>query len=240
MVVGLRKGVDLDLGGILLAEDLVELLDGVLGILNALLAEAKLGGDVAGNLVGNALVDVDVGGDNGIGVLLGDGLNVHTTLRRGDDDGGLSSTVHEDGKVELAASKLALANVDGAAEAAGGASLLGDELVANHLLSEHLSLVGRVDDADTALQAVVEGTLTTATSKNLSLDNHVVGANLLSDSLGLFGGLSIGTIGDTNAVLEVLCVSICVAGGSMAASHFWGYSVELPVSGGRRRDTREC
>jgi hypothetical protein len=34
----------------------------------------------------------------------------------------------------------------------------------------------RVDDSDTALEAIVEGTLSTATSKNLSLDHGVITA----------------------------------------------------------------
>lgn len=202
VVVGLRERVDLDLSSILLAEDLVELLDGILGLLDALLAEAELGGNVTGDIVGDAGVDVDVGGRDGFGVLLGDSLNVHTTLGGGHDDGGLAGTVHEDGKVELAAGELALADVDGAAETASSTSLLGNQVVANHLLSEHLSLVGRVDDADTALQAVVESTLATSTGEDLSLDNHIVGANLLRNSLGLFGGLSVGTLGDTDTVLS--------------------------------------
>lgn len=204
VVRGLGKRVDLDLGGILLAEDLVELLDGVLGLLDALLAEAELGGDVAGHLIGDTDVDVDVGGVDGFGVLLGDTLNVHATLGRRNNDGALRSTVHEDGEVELAASELALADVDSAAETTLGASLLGDELVADHLLGEHLGLGGGVDDANTALEAVVEGALSTATSKNLGLDDHVLAANLLGDGLGLGAGPGDITLGNTDAIL--LCV----------------------------------
>jgi hypothetical protein len=66
--------------------------------------------------------------------------------------------------------------------------------VTDHLASEHLGLGGtgiqirqfaralswgfsvysRVDDADTTLQTVVEGTLTTATGENLSLDDQII------------------------------------------------------------------
>lgn len=201
VVRGLRQGVDLNLGRVLLAEDLVELLDGVLGLLDALLAEAELGSDLAGSLVSDTDVDVDVVGVDSVRGLLGDGLNVHTTLGRRDNDGALVLAVHEDGEVELTTSKLALANVDRVAETAASTRLLGNEVVADHLLSEHLSLVGRVDDTDTALETVVKGTLSSATSKDLSLDNHIIVANLLSDLLGLLGGLCDGTLGDTNTVL---------------------------------------
>ncbi len=81
------------------------------------------------------------------GFSLSNGLNIHATLRRGHDDGLLRSAVHQDGKIELAASELALADVDSIAETAGGAGLLGDQLVADHLMGKHLGLGGRVDDS---------------------------------------------------------------------------------------------
>lgn len=142
VVRGLGQGVDLDLGSVLVHEDLVQVLDGGLGVLDALLGEAEVGRDGAGDLVGDTGVDVNGGGDDGIGVLLGDGLNVHTTLGGGDNDGALSATVHEDGEVELAAGELALANVDGVAGATSSTSLLGNELVADHLVGEDLGLGG--------------------------------------------------------------------------------------------------
>lgn len=140
VVGGLRQRVDLDLGSILLDEDLVELLDGVLGLLDALLREAELGGDLVSNGIGHTDLDVNRSGDDGLGVLLGDGLNVHTTLRRGDNDGALRGAVHEDSKVELAASELALTDVDRVAKTTSSASLLRDELLSDHLASEHLGL----------------------------------------------------------------------------------------------------
>lgn len=142
VVRGLGKGVDLDLSGVLLHEDLVELLDGVNGIVDALGREAELGSDAASHLVSDTNVDVDGGGEDGFWGILGDGLNVHTTLRRGDNDGALGGSVHENGEVELSSGKLALDNVDGVADTAALASLLGDELVTNHLVGEDLSLLG--------------------------------------------------------------------------------------------------
>lgn len=201
VVGGLRQRVDLDLGGVLLEEDLVQLLDGVLGLLNALLAEAELGGDVQGDVVGDTSVDVDVGGVDRVGVLLGNTLDVHTTLRRGHNDGALGGTVHQDSQVELAAGELALANVDGVAETASSASLLGDELVTNHLFGEHLGLGRRVDDTDTALQTVIESSLSSATSQDLGLDDHVLPTDLLRNGLGLGCGLGDRALGQADAIL---------------------------------------
>jgi len=203
VVRGLGEGVDLDLSGVLLEEDLVQLLDGVLGVLDALLAEAQLGGDLAGNLVCYADVDVNVGCDDGFGVLLGDTLDIDTTLGGRDDNGALRGAVHEDSEVELAAGELALADVDGAAETALGASLLGDKLVADHLVGEHLGLGGRVDDANSALEAVIEGALATAASQNLRLDHHIVGSDRSRDRLGLGGRLCDSALGHSDAILRV-------------------------------------
>ena len=140
VVGGLGQRVDLNLSSVLLHEDLVQVLDGGLGILDALLGEAEVSRDSAGNLVSDTLVDIDGGGDDRIGVLLGDGLDIHATLGGGDNDGALSATVHEDGKVELATGELALANVDGVTDTAGSTGLLGDELVTDHLVGENLGL----------------------------------------------------------------------------------------------------
>ena len=140
VVGGLGQRVNLDLGGITLHEDLVQVLDGGLGVLNALLREAEVGSDATGDLVGDTLVDINGGGDDGIGVLLGDSLDIHTTLGGGDNDGALGSTVHEDGEVEFATSELALTDQDGVARTTTGTGLLGNELVADHLLGEHLGL----------------------------------------------------------------------------------------------------
>lgn len=140
VIGGFGQRVDLDLGGITLHEDLVQVLDGGLGVLDALLREAEVGRDATGDLVGNTLVDVNGGSDDGIGVLLGDGLDIHTTLGGGNNHGSLGSTVHEDGKVEFPTGELALTDQDGVARATAGTGLLGNELVADHLFGEHLGL----------------------------------------------------------------------------------------------------
>lgn len=142
VVRSLGEGVDLDLGGVLVHEDLVQLLDGRGSIVDALGGEAKLGSDALGHVVGDALVDVDLCGDDGVGVFLGDRLDVHTTLRGSNNDGALAGSVHEDGKVELAAGELALDEVDRVTDAALLARLLGDELVSDHLVGEDAGLLG--------------------------------------------------------------------------------------------------
>lgn len=53
--------------------------------------------------------------------------------------------VHEDGKVEFSASEFAFAYIDGVAEAACSAGLLGDKLVADHFVCEHFGFGGSAE-----------------------------------------------------------------------------------------------
>lgn len=87
-------------------------------------------------------MDVNRGGDDSLGVLLCDSLNIHATLRRGDNDGALGCAVHKNSEVELSAGELALDNEDGVAETASGSGLLGDQLVTNHLVCENGGFAG--------------------------------------------------------------------------------------------------
>ena len=68
---------------------------------------------------------------------------------------------------------------------ASSTSLLGDQLVADHLVREHLGFRRRIDDANTALQAIVETALASSAGKDLCLDDHVIGADLFCDALRL-------------------------------------------------------
>ena len=144
MVGGLGKGVDLNLGSVLLHEDLVELLNGGNGIVDALRREAELGSNRPRDVVRHASVNVNRCCDDGLGAFLGNSLDVHTALRRSDNDGALAGSVHENGQVELSPCELALDDVNRVADASAFAGLLGDELVTNHLVGEDLGLLGTV------------------------------------------------------------------------------------------------
>ena len=92
--------------------------------------------DVVGHGVGDALMYVDVGGQDCGGVLLSDVLDAHAALGGGDDHRSLRLAVHKDCEVEFAAGEFALDEEDGVADSAAFAGLFGDELVADHLLGE--------------------------------------------------------------------------------------------------------
>lgn len=144
MIRRLRQRIDLDLRSVLVHENLVQLLNRVLGVLDALLREAQLRRDIPRDVVCHPLVDIDFCRDDGVGAFFGDGLDVHASLRRGDDDGALRLSVHQDGEVEFPSRKLPLADVHGVADPSRRAGLLGYELVPDHLVGEHLGFGGPV------------------------------------------------------------------------------------------------
>lgn len=201
VVGGLRQRVNLDLGGVLVGEDLVELLDVVSSLLGGLGGETEGLGDLNGLGVGDTGVDVNGEGVDGIGVLGGNTLNVHTSLGRSDNDRLLGGSVHEDGNVGLSSHKLSLHNVDGSHRLTLGTGLLGEDLVVEHLLGVHLGLGGGGDELDTALEAVVEVALTSATGQSLSLDDHILASKLLGNILSLLGGSGGASLGDIDTVV---------------------------------------
>ena len=93
-VRGLTQRVDLDLGCILVLEDLVKVNEDVrrLGF-RALSLETKLLRDAQSLLFAETLLKVDGRGDNGFRVLRGDLLNVHATLGGGDQYRSADTTV---------------------------------------------------------------------------------------------------------------------------------------------------
>ena len=186
MVGGLGERVDFDLSGVLLHEDLVELLNRLFGRLDALRAEAEVLCNLGGHLVRHAFVDVDFGGDDCLRVLLGDGLDVHAALAGGNNDRRLRAAIHEDGEVEFSAGELALHDVDRVANAALLAGLFRDQLVADHLVRQDACFSRRVDYPDTTLEAIVKVTLASASCQHLCLDHHVIAGNLGRDLLCFF------------------------------------------------------
>jgi hypothetical protein len=66
----------------------------------------------------------------------------------------------------------------------------------------HLGFGWAVDDSNTPLQAIVEGTLSTTTCENLGLDDHIITTNLLRDGLGLSASCRDSALGDANAILQ--------------------------------------
>ena len=112
-VRGLTHGVDLNLSRILVLEDLVEVDEdvGSLG-LSTLSLEAKLLRNTESLLLAQALLEVNRRGDDSVGILGGNLLDVHTTLRRCNEYWTTDSTVVEDSDVVLVSSIAAFSEHD--------------------------------------------------------------------------------------------------------------------------------
>lgn len=199
-VAQLRQGVDFNLGRVLLLEDGVQLGKDVGSVLLGVLFESKLLGELQSLRRADTVVKVQGSGDDGIGSLLGNVLNVHTTLAGGDEHGTTGGSVVEDSRVVLFLGGHSLGEHDGVTDSAGGTGLLGDEFVAKHLFGVLLGLSGtvkiaripsaqtkdykarswkyqeniRVNHLHTTLETRVKVTLSSATSQHLSLDHELV------------------------------------------------------------------
>lgn len=143
-VAQLSQGVDFNLGRVLLLEDGVQLGKDVGGVLLGVLFESKLLGELQSLRRADTVVKVQGSGDDGIGSLLGNVLNVHTTLAGGDEHGTTGGSVVEDSRVILFLRGHSLSEHDGVTDSAGGTGLLGDEFVAKHLFGVLLGLSGTV------------------------------------------------------------------------------------------------
>lgn len=101
-ICGLTHRVDLNLGRVLVLEDLVEVDEDVGGFVKrALGLEAQLLRDGKSLILAETLLKVDRCGDDGRGVLGSNLLNVHATLRRRDEDGTADTTIIENRDVVL-------------------------------------------------------------------------------------------------------------------------------------------
>lgn len=138
----LGEGVDLDLSRVLLLEDLVQLVEHIGSVVLGALLESELLGERFGVGMADSVLKVKSGGDDSLGGVVSDILNVHTSLVGGDEDGGTSCSVVEDGSVVLLLRGHSLGEHDGVADSTGGTSLLGDELVTEHLRGKVLCLSG--------------------------------------------------------------------------------------------------
>ena len=185
-VDGLGEWVDFDLGSIGADEELPELLHFLNTAPEGLARKAELGAELHGDWLGDALDTIEDLLEDGLWALGGDLFDLDTTLGGGDDDWGLGSTVEEDSEVELLLDLDWVREHDGLAVGALSTGLLGDEVLADHLGSDFLSLSSGLDEVNTALEAVLlPVALATATSVNLSLDDDGWETDLVESGLSL-------------------------------------------------------
>ena len=173
-VAGLHQRVHLDEGGVLLLEDLPELLDDLGDVGAQLLGEARLGDDLLGGLG----VDAGQRGDGhlgeGLGALLGQLLDLHAALDRAHGQVGAVGAVQQHGEVVLLGDVGALGDHD----PVHGVAL---DVHPQDGLGVLVGLVGRLGDLHAA-------GLAAAADLHLRLDDGDA-ADLLRGRLGLVRGL---------------------------------------------------
>ena len=112
---GGHEGVDLDQGGVLGGEDLPEPADdGGHGVGEGAGLEAGGLHDARGDVVGDALKGVDADAGQGLGMLGGEGLDVHAAVARAHGQIAALGAVQEEGDVELRGDLDAAGDQDGA------------------------------------------------------------------------------------------------------------------------------
>jgi len=116
--------------------------------LDVLALESELLGELLGLLGENTLGNVDRLLEDQVRGLLGNGLNVHATLGAGNEHGATGGAVHEDGKVELASNVQSLGHHHSLDGHTLGGGLLGDQVVAEHLLGDVTDNRGAVEERE--------------------------------------------------------------------------------------------
>ena len=158
--------------------------------MDELAAQAKRLGQVAGLVRLQAKQGIDVQLDDGVGVGLGDLLDIDAALAAGHDEWLRGFAVEQHGEVKFVDNFLAAGDEQGVDLASGLAGLLGDDGVAEHGLGFFVDVVGRLAEVHAALEAVLEHALAPAAGVDLDLEyDHFLagGEEALGDIARLVG-----------------------------------------------------
>ena len=192
----------------------------------------------------DSVVDIDWHGEDTLWGLFSDFFNVHTAIWGSDNDWSVELSVHKDSEVGLSRNVKGMGNHDLLDRDTFGQSLLGSEAVANHLFDIFATfdwVRGKVDSSledfykivlakEAYLESGIESSLSSASSKDLSLDNELGRTRLQEvfttlDSLGFVFGHSESL--DTQTVLfhkllrsKLLEVKGSSASGGDLSEHF--------------------
>ena len=129
---------------------------------------------------------IDVQLDDGVGIGLGNLLDVDAALAADHDERLGGFAVEQHGKVKFVNDLLAAGDEQGVDLASGLAGLLGDDGVAEHGLGFFVDVVGRLAEVHAALEAVLEHALAPAARVDLDLEyDHFLagGEEALGDGL---------------------------------------------------------
>ena len=158
--------------------------------MDKLAAQAERLGQITGLVWLQAEQGIDLQLDDGVGVGLGDFLDIDAALAAGHNEWLGGFAVKQHGEIKLLDDLLAAGNEQGMDLATGFAGLLGDDGIAEHGLGLFMDVIGRFAEVHAALEAVLEHALAPTAGMNLDLEyDHVValGEETLGDGPCLFG-----------------------------------------------------
>ena len=150
VVLGDDQRVDLEHGRVVVAEGAVAAQDRLHRVLDLLDVQAELEGDLARLEVLHADGGLDDHGDERVGLLLGDRLDLHAALLRGEHADALLLPVENEAEVELFFERVGDLDVDALDGLALGARLVRDERPAEHALGGLAHLVVGLAELDAA------------------------------------------------------------------------------------------
>ena len=188
-VLGDDEGIDLDLGAIAGDEEFKESGEEFGGGVDLGAVEAEGFGEFA-SLEGLEAEDgVDGFAEDFFWGVFGDVFDVHAAGGAGDDDGGAGGAIDENGEVEFAGDGGGFGDEDFGDEFSFGASLVGDEGLAEHGGGEFADAIDGSGHMDTALEAAGESAFSAAARVDLGFDHELSGAEVSGDVGGFIGGM---------------------------------------------------
>ena len=138
-------------------------------------------------------------------------LDVHAAFGRSDDRDAAGATVHQEGEVQFTRNVRAILDVDAVDLLAGGAGLVRDQGLAQHLLGFLGGFRDRFGEADTALFAgfgFLEAALAAATCVDLRLHHPERAVELTSGGFRIFCLQDHSAIADRGAVFAKQCLRL--------------------------------
>jgi len=158
--------------------------------------KAKEDADLAGLVGLEAEARMNGFPQDGFGIFLCDGLDIHSALLAGNDDGTARSAVENDGQVKFAGDFGGFPNQNGVDGLSLGSGLMRDEGVTDHVGRDVLDLSGGFDEMYTPLKTILEMAFAPPAGMDLGLDDEAVTRKAPSNRLSLFRGAGDSSTGD--------------------------------------------
>jgi hypothetical protein len=190
------QGVDLHLGAVLFDKEAIGSVKKTTGSAKAGRGKAEEDTDFAGLVGLKAEAGMNGFPQDGFGIFLRDGLDIHSALLTGNDDGATGSAVENDGQVKFAGDFGGFPDQNGVDRFTLGSRLMRDEGVANHVGRDVFDLPGGFDEMNTSLETVLEMAFAPPAGMDLGLDDEAVTRKAPSNRLSLFRGMGDGSTGN--------------------------------------------